>query len=838
MGTLTSAMKKSILKVMERWPDLHTSGPKSGRSYADHLVKVAVVSYQIARILQAQGVLNDLDVLNAFYAGLVHDTNKLMDDSLRRTATKDVIRELLLLLEVNDERLLSPENLQKLQFYIALHQDSGPAGMKLLMKNRKDEIIHRIVKFADKFDNFNSSDLSLQLSLKLSCEKLLQEIAELSERRFGYPRMLFHTLKEFRGMLSEKMHEFLVELIHKKLSCITIARFVDGAVYLCPQNIKVDEELRSDLIRELSERLTKFLVSPNEAVEFRNTGIQLKRGFRELPLQIVVDRMLEIASNPSYEKKYQTSAVFIFIDGLITYMKAIRNDRTIKIPKRELSESLEKLKKMLKTDKNPLEERNTRGSLVLKYKSIAEFGQLSNDDLPNLRNDFIRNFHDLHERYVRMPRVKMTVEKFLKRNLLISELGRQKLDEMVEIFNNYGQYETTCSICGNTGDVLNIETAETPSLTVQQFTNRLTPHKRGEPRRMVCSICRLQMLATKRSKLKYSELSPLVLLLPTNYYPEDLLESMQEEAEAWNDSKDNEQNPKNSSFLGSIFQKKLPEMNFRNWISFQFPASGFRKASWQKTATMAACFASYISKKIPVKVLVTTNLELLQDDIDFDERIKIQDAGPAVKRILGFPERWSRMYEYYQQGFLAAQLMFDLASTSSNLQAAALVIIKEGEFKGKNREEAMLDIFKLLGGDRMEEMKAMADLARRWAYTRSRDYRHISDHQFIKPFTDAVSALRKFNPKLGEDEDDLKSLVFEAVRRSLPEGTGDMQALEFVENFMKFLGKISDDLGRSKDVLLRDFAKYKNIFLGNVRLLNLEARREKLSTQSGDVVKR
>jgi len=146
----------------------------------------------------------------------------------------------------------------------------------------------------------------------------------------------------------------------------------------------------------------------------------------------------------------------------------------------------------------------------------------------------------------------------------------------------------------------------------------------------------------------------------------------------------------------------------------------------------------------------------------------------------------------------------------------------------------MLDIFKTLGGDRMEELKSMATLSRKWAFTRAKDYRHVSDHQFIKPFTDAVAALRKFHPKLGEDEDDLRSLVFESVRRSLPEGSDDSQALEFTESFMMFLKKIGGSLERSRDILTRDFAKYKNIFLGNVRLINLEARREKKANQGED----
>ncbi|HBT25285.1 MAG TPA: hypothetical protein DEA58_01130, partial [Pseudothermotoga sp.] len=209
MGILNSAMKRSILRVMESWPDLHTSGPKMGRSFADHLTKVAIVSYQLARILQTQGVLTELDVLNAFYAGLIHDTNKLLDGSLRRTALKDNIKELLTFLEVKDDRLLTSENLQKLQFYVSLHQGSGPVGMKLLLNDRKDEIIYRVVKFADKFDNFNSADLSLQPSLKSSCERLLQEIAKLSEECFNHTRISYHVLKEFRGMLSEKIHDSL-----------------------------------------------------------------------------------------------------------------------------------------------------------------------------------------------------------------------------------------------------------------------------------------------------------------------------------------------------------------------------------------------------------------------------------------------------------------------------------------------------------------------------------------------------------------------------------------------------------------------------------------------------
>lgn len=829
MGTLNSAMKRSILKAMKKWSHPHTSGPKAGRSFADHLTKVAIVSYQLAGILQNQGVLSDLDVLNAFYAGLIHDTNKLLGDSLRRTALKDNIKELLTKdLEVEDSRLLTSENLQKLQFYVALHQDSGPVGMELLLSDKKDEIIYRVVKFADKFDNFNSADLSSQPSLKLSCEKMLQEIAKLSEGRFNYTRIFYHALKEFRGVLSEKIHDSLSRLLQEKFSCVAIARFVDGVVYLCPSNVVIDKDIRDSLIQEISEELTNALVFVDDAVEFKNTGIQLKKGIQEFPLEKIVHKILELVSKPEYEKRYNTSTIFIFIDGLITYIKKILNDQTINIPGEEIEKAIEDFKEMLKTNKNPLEAINSRGTLAEKYASIASFVPLSNEYIEDLAQRFIERFHNLHEKYVRDSQVKKAVEEFLESNLLIDGLGEQNLKDIVGMFENYGKYETTCSICGNSKDVMRIESVETPSLVVQQFTNRATPHKRFEPLRRVCSVCRIQMLATKRSKFKYSETSPLVMLLPSNYYPEDLIESMKDEMKPQN-SKEKSENDQGFSFLGTMFNKRLPEMNFQNMILFQYPVSGFSKPTWQKVSTVAACFASYLTSKLkfPVKVLITTNLELLQDDIEFDEQIKIQDAGPAVKKILDYPETWAHIFEYHQQGFLSAQLLFDLANAPSNLHAAALIVVKEDDIKCKDKEKIMLDIFKILGGDQMEEMKNMAKLARKWAFTRARDYRRISDHQFIKPFTDAVMALRKFNPKLGEGENELKSLIFESVRRSLPEDSDDSQALDFTENFISFLKKVGNDsLEKSRDILLKDFAKYKNIFLGNVRLISLEARKE------------
>lgn len=852
MGILNNAMKKSILKVMERWPQIHFSGPKAGRSFADHLVKVAIIAHQIAQILQVEEILNDLDVFNTFYAALIHDTNKLLDGSLRRTALKDNIKELLTFLEVEDDRLLSPENLQKLQFYVALHQDSGPAGMKLLLRDKKDEIIYRVVKFADKFDNFKSADLSLQPSLKSSCERLLQEIVELSEGRFNYAKMFYHALKEFRGMLSEKIHDSLSELLQERFSCVAFARFVDGVVYLCPSdviiettfsdypppeyrkvtryilsNVTVDKSVRDGLIQDLSEKLTNTFVSVNDAVVFKSTGIQLKKGIQELPLEKIVDKMLEIAESNQY------NMLAVFIQGLSGYLTKVLDDRTLNIPEEEKDKALEDFKKMLKIDEDPFKVINVGGALDKKYNSIASSVPLDNEDIEDLAESFKRRFHDLHEKYVKDSQVKKAVLEFLERNLLINGLGGQSLKNMVETFENYGKYETTCSICGNSKDVIEIEEPETPSLKVQQFTNRMMPHKRSAPRRRVCPVCRIQMLATKRSEFKYSESSPLVLLLPTNYYPEDLIESMKEEMECW-DSKEESKKGQRLPLLGVMFSKRLPKaVNFQNTISFQYPAGGFRKVSWQKVSTIAACFATYMISKLPVKVLVTTNLELLQDDIEFNEQIKVQDAGPLVKRILDQPRTWAHIFEYYQQGFLSAQMLFDLVNAPSNFHAAALIVVKEGEIRGRNREEIMLDIFKTLGGDRMEEMRSMAALARKWAFMRARDYRHISDHQFIKPFTDAVRALRKFNPGLGEDENDLKSLVFESVRRSLPEGSDDVQAVEFTESFISFLRKIGgNSLEKSKDVLLRDFAKYKNIFLGNVRLVNLQIKKERSSVRT------
>jgi hypothetical protein len=131
----------------------------------------------------------------------------------------------------------------------------------------------------------------------------------------------------------------------------------------------------------------------------------------------------------------------------------------------------------------------------------------------------------------------------------------------------------------------------------------------------------------------------------------------------------------------------------------------------------------------------------------------------------------------------------------------------------------------------------MAEIAYKWAHTRA-DNSRVSDHQYLKPFADATTAAKQYNPKLGEDAKDLEALVFECVHRSLPEKGSWDDLKNFVDLFLSLLGKLGkDDLVSGREIFVRDFAKYRNIFLGNVRLIRYRKMMERKERKENEEVR-
>lgn len=823
-----AGMVKAILNVKNFYGSrYHTSGPKAGRSFADHFVNVALVSYQLAKLCESLGILSPEHVKLSFYAGLIHDTNKIFESTLRQSADLESIRQILERLDVNDEDVRRDESLKILQACVGLHQTSGLSGMELLFNkgvfDEKVKILTRIVKFADKFDNFKDADLSIDDSLKASCEIVLEELSELTNKKFQFTHLFYFKLKEYRGALTEIIYEVMNRLLEEKFEMVAIARFPNGTVYLSKRRVTFDEQSYKQFVDELSDEILNDSPFANAvadaAATFSQTGVRSSDSAFELDWRSLLSRILSV----SRKSKYEASAVFV--DGLRKLFDKLKEGLS------EKSEEYRKARAMFKEiiGVDP-DELPRSGKLEAIYSKISEKISIENDQL----DEIVQKLMSLEEVYrtfqskQKSPTLQAVMREYLESTLELNGFWLPRSEIFKNAFAHYGRYETTCSVCGMSAEkdrIIEIRSAESPDLKVQYFTNRLTAHAKKEPRRMVCQFCRLQFLATKVKLPFSSEKEVLFILIPSNFYPQEFLEILKKSHDELQNAPSKgtrakiPQNIMNLIYGPAGTSKKLPHTVFGNMTYFSFTSSA--ADSWQKLATLATLHAVRIVRNLPVRVLVTTDVLLLQDDIEFSSDVYIKDLPAVAQKILessSSMDMWAQFAEYLDDGRVLENF-FEFVKQPSNIDRAALV----GRLWGETiRNDVAFNLFRIFGGDEMREIQEMAKLARNWAHRRTNSPK-VSDHQYLKPFTDAFSAVRKFDPKLGEDEKVLEALLLESVSRSLPENAGIDQAKAFVDEFLNFLKTIGNgDLLRGREILIADFSKYKNVFLGNVRLISLE----------------
>jgi len=746
----------------------------------------------------------------------LHDMNKILSRSLRRSSSLEEIKEVLNSLGVSESNLFVQENLQIIQMCVSLHQETGLPGMELLFYreekfDKKVKILTRVIKFADKFDNFTGPDLEKDRRLKESCESVLREIQTLSNGKFDRTTLFHVVLKEYRGMLTELIFEVLNNLLTEKHDLFPIARFPNGLVYLSKGDQR--EEPLEHLIYELSRRFLDHegiaRAIFQDSVTFESTGVRLSSSAFEMELNRLIDKLLVVSI--SKKDKYNEKA--IFIEGLQRICDELYKNGG---PHRD---SIKEKFKLLAGFN--LGEKSKSQVLQEKYETISRFSPFvnSSESLEDFAKRCVSELTDLYEKCSKRN-LKTYLERYLTINLSVCgyNIAEQYTKEFVRSFHRYGPYRDTCSICGTSGEdeVVEAESAETPSLKVQMFTNRGPAHKRMDPKRHICQYCRLQFLATKAKGLNYSDSQIVFVLLPENYYPDSFLRTMEEQVKKELNGTSNESSQRAmSDVIVSLFKKdkKKEQLKiiFGNMVYLPVPVSGNDLQKWKSLSAMAAISALRIRSRIPVRVLVTTDVQLLQDDIEFDEKILV---NPGV---------WIQFGEYLRDTNVRDYL-FEFLSQPTDLDVAAVVAKRWEDFKPMTIAPCL---FKIFGGDRVEEIRKMAELARRWVLGGSSES-EPTEYQYTKPFLDAIKSVRKFDPKT-EDEEVLEALIFESVSRSTD---SQNEAKEFADAFLSFLKRIGEgNLINGRETLILNYAKYRNLFLGTIKLLVYENRTSKKSKE-------
>ncbi|KLO24762.1 HD domain-containing protein [Marinitoga sp. 1155] len=776
--------KKVIVNVFKRFRKKHDSGPKKGIPFGVHFVNVGLIAFQIALLLEKMNYFNKSDVETVFLAGLFHDMNKIMDRSMRKGAMKDNIK---IVLKENLDWEVVDEKITILSEIIPLHSINNPLGSSLYISNKK-KVMAKIIQFADTLDLLKSANFEYEKKIVSKLEFYLKEIRRLVPD-FKYTEIIYHYISDFRGLLTNIIHE---KIMHEFSFSIPIARFVDGVIYLSREKDYNPELLYENMIKNVSEQVFNEIFDIDYTISVKNKSVR---------------------------------------EGILNYT----SDDAVDIIWQKFPENIEELKNCLKSYLKEL----YGDSKSKKYKPIYdEFERIfsQNKNVEEKKEELkilIENNKDLKKK---VKTYKDELKKYLENRLVLYKLnsGNKR-----KIFNmdNYGKYKTTCSICGSEFDVSESMKSEMPDgLKPQLFTNNYIANKLADPKRQICSICKLQFIANKKNRYIYKNDKKKItrnmyfLIIPYNFYPDELLEALEKELDQIKDK--NKGNVKNArkldleevEFFKEFFgnsQKENEILNFKsmnmNSIIIYFKEYTNSKSE-NESILKAYSEALLIQEKFPFKILITNYPQLFDEDIRFIDDLKIQNFSSKLSYIN--EEKLKKLYKLNLEipgifcsgkGKMKKDHFYEIM-TQDSLTAFSVFISRVFEEKmlriGKNLLIIRKEIF---GGEVMDELKYMAEFAQE----KTKNLYKVSKHQVVKYFDILKEPLKKSDLKL-ENIEFLRNYLFSKLE-NLVSFTKKEELFEYADNFIKFVEKIGNgnfEIGKRK--VLYNWKKYRDVFYGYV----------------------
>jgi len=432
--------------------------------------------------------------------------------------------------------------------------------------------------------------------------------------------------------------------------------------------------------------------------------------------------------------------------------------------------------------------------------------------------------------------LRTALESWVERNLDLNGYCHEALDLEGIDPDRPAKNRTTCGVCGEQYPTDEIQSVEVPEhIKVQMFSNRLEPHKIKEPRHRVCPLCKMQYLLSKKMGYTFrGKLNPVAIyVFPDTFFPRELLREMEKAADALI-SPQEEEEPKTPQSIPE-FCRYLPipskinqklyesvEWEFGSFFFYPFLAP-FIKSGSEMTA-FAAMYASFMTRSLPVRLLISEIPTLTESEMDTPETIHAPDLSSAFSSILVEQELWANVFELYLEKFIDPSFLVYLARKKGTETRLSEIMV---EFKKDPKmNKRLLKLFQEFGGEKMTHLKTMATLARLWALGRSNNWKSLTDHQFAKPFDDAVKALRSFNPET-ESTEDLQAEIVRRVTFSIEPDKKNWkldEVIAFADEFLQQVQEIGKgNFQAGREIFLKDWVKYRNIFLGNVYILSQQA---------------
>jgi CRISPR-associated protein Csc3 len=269
---------------LRQYREIVQEGKKEGQTYYTHVLDGVTALERIRSIVN----VTDLEARCLFLAFTIHDINKIPPYSDKATkyvnlATPENISKELERLNATAFFPAWRTYLRDITTLARLHQghlavtsdglDRRPQA-RLLLDEQQPGRVAQLGKLMEAVD-------VLALSTTLDEQKfksgfLVSLNAASTERRY---RFIFHRLGEHRGILSNVIHNSVVESLEQEQGALALLYYPEGVAYLLPEDVRVlwgDEQIAS-----LAQRIAKRLASLQSQ--------QLRQFIKPRPFGIAVD---------------------------------------------------------------------------------------------------------------------------------------------------------------------------------------------------------------------------------------------------------------------------------------------------------------------------------------------------------------------------------------------------------------------------------------------------------------------------------------------------------------------------------------------------------------------
>ncbi len=560
-------------------------GAKAGQSLYLHVLNGICVLERLRPILN----LDDIEVQVLFSAFSVHDLNKLEEfqnekRSFNYLANAKNVGAVLTNLEIEKFFPEWQDYLKDIEVLVRAHSRHYHTYDETLDLNydpyslERNRLLKYLVPIIRAMDVV---DLSKTLEERAKKQDFLKEINRLFDD-VQY-KFVYHKVSEQRGILTNLIHNEIVKYLETEKDLLPLLYYPDGVVYLVDQNL--DVHVTTDEITAIGNSVvdyiglktrsefSKFIQGSPAGIKVDEKCLSLGLSFQEIWNEVQniiserkyatnVDAMNDrcrgrlqnargklVGMKPS-KKNPDPAAQIVLIDEILVEDAYLLppDDVTVRIGElvrtyyiflnKHFSSTIpDAWRYIYDLLKLPLEiEDATLRPRYAVFNALSDRGYIIGRDLYNSG----MGFDDIYELILQdgtnlvetlqteseFEMLKDYVRKYVDFDFAV---GRSK-DFATNLTRYVKDNHVQCSTCGSEFDTdLWMKPDVPPNIKVQQFSNRLQGGSSREPKRRVCSVCRIQYMLDKICYNMSSNTSTFFIhLYPPSFFTDVLIQAFRD----------------------------------------------------------------------------------------------------------------------------------------------------------------------------------------------------------------------------------------------------------------------------------------------------------------------